>query len=175
MPLLVSVGNKVTLLSELRAAGSAFLLVSRSSRICSCYMIYVFMRLWFSTLVPFLSLNIIGISIPKIEAFHLKFRISLLNFSFLYDVHDLLTSTYRHIVSLIEFLRTIAHLRARTNTISAVSRVRSSLAYATHKFFQEEGFLYLQSPLITASDCEGAGESFYAAYSTGFHLERQCI
>jgi asparaginyl-tRNA synthetase len=59
-----------------------------------------------------------------------------------------------------EFLRSIAHLRARTNTISAVSRVRSSLAFATHKFFQEEGFVYLQSPLITASDCEGAGEMF---------------
>ena len=62
---------------------------------------------------------------------------------------------------MVEFLRSIAHLRARTNTISAVSRVRSALAFATHKFFQEEGFLYLQSPLITASDCEGAGKSHY--------------
>lgn len=60
-----------------------------------------------------------------------------------------------------EFLRSIAHLRARTNTISAVSRVRSVLAYATHEFFQKEGFIYLQSPLITASDCEGAGEMFH--------------
>ena len=59
-----------------------------------------------------------------------------------------------------EFLRTIAHLRARTNTISAVARVRSALAYATHQFFQSEGFVYLQSPLITSSDCEGAGEMF---------------
>jgi len=59
-----------------------------------------------------------------------------------------------------EFLRGIAHLRARTNTISAVSRVRSALAFATHQFFQDEGFVYLQSPLITASDCEGAGEMF---------------
>lgn len=59
-----------------------------------------------------------------------------------------------------EFLRNIAHLRARTNTISAVSRVRSALAFATHQFFQQEGFVYLQSPLITASDCEGAGEMF---------------
>jgi len=59
-----------------------------------------------------------------------------------------------------EFLRTIAHLRPRTNTIAAVSRVRSALAYATHSFFQGEGFVYLQSPLITASDCEGAGEMF---------------
>jgi aspartyl/asparaginyl-tRNA synthetase len=126
-------------------------------------------------LVPFFSLNIIGISIPKTEAFHLKFRISLWNLSFLNYVHDLLTSINIHNVSFIEFLRTIAHLRARTNTISAVSRVRSSLAYATHKFFQEEGFLYLQSPLITASDCEGAGESFYAAYFSGFDQERQYI
>jgi asparaginyl-tRNA synthetase len=59
-----------------------------------------------------------------------------------------------------EFLRTIAHLRARTNTISAVARVRSALAFATHKYFQEEGFIYLQTPLITSSDCEGAGEMF---------------
>lgn len=59
-----------------------------------------------------------------------------------------------------EFLRSIAHLRARTNTISAVSRVRSALAFATHEYFQSQGFYYLQSPLITASDCEGAGEMF---------------
>lgn len=60
-----------------------------------------------------------------------------------------------------EFLRSIAHLRARTNTISSVARVRSALAYSTHQFFQNEGFTYLQSPLITASDCEGAGEMFH--------------
>lgn len=59
-----------------------------------------------------------------------------------------------------EFLRSIAHLRARTNMISAVARVRSALAMATHLFFQEQGFVFLQSPLITASDCEGAGELF---------------
>jgi asparaginyl-tRNA synthetase len=59
-----------------------------------------------------------------------------------------------------EFLRSIAHLRPRTNTISAVSRVRSALAFATHQFFQKEGFVYVQTPLITASDCEGAGEMF---------------
>lgn len=59
-----------------------------------------------------------------------------------------------------EFLREKAHLRPRTNTIAAVARVRSALAYATHSFFQGEGFLYLQTPLITASDCEGAGEMF---------------
>ena len=59
-----------------------------------------------------------------------------------------------------EFLRTIAHLRPRTNTQGAVARVRSSLAYATHRFFQEKGFVYLQSPIITGSDCEGAGEMF---------------
>lgn len=59
-----------------------------------------------------------------------------------------------------EYLRGVAHLRARTNAQAAVARVRSGLAYATHKYFQDEGFLYLQSPLITASDCEGAGEMF---------------
>ncbi|KAK1306605.1 hypothetical protein QJS10_CPA10g00886 [Acorus calamus] len=59
-----------------------------------------------------------------------------------------------------EFLRTIAHLRPRTNTFGAVTRVRNSLAYATHKFFQENGFVWIASPIITASDCEGAGEQF---------------
>ncbi len=59
-----------------------------------------------------------------------------------------------------EFLRTIAHLRPRTNTLGAVARVRNALAYATHKFFQEEGFLYIHTPIITQSDCEGAGEMF---------------
>ena len=59
-----------------------------------------------------------------------------------------------------EFLRTIAHLRSRTNTQGAVLRVRNALAYATHKFFQEQGFIYLHTPILTASDCEGAGEMF---------------
>ncbi len=60
----------------------------------------------------------------------------------------------------LEFLREIAHLRPRTNTFGAVLRVRSKLAYAIHKFFQEKGFQYLHTPLITASDCEGAGAMF---------------
>nr|WP_307992027.1 asparagine--tRNA ligase [uncultured Niameybacter sp.] len=59
-----------------------------------------------------------------------------------------------------EFLRQIAHLRPRTNTFSAVFRVRSLAAYAIHKFFQERNFVYAHTPLITASDCEGAGEMF---------------
>ncbi|XP_038904124.1 asparagine--tRNA ligase, chloroplastic/mitochondrial isoform X2 [Benincasa hispida] len=59
-----------------------------------------------------------------------------------------------------EFLRTKAHLRPRTNTFGAVARVRNALAYATHKFFQENGFVWVSSPIITASDCEGAGEQF---------------
>lgn len=59
-----------------------------------------------------------------------------------------------------EFLRTIAHLRPRTNTQGAVSRVKSAASFAIHEFFQNQGFFYLQSPIITASDCEGAGELF---------------
>jgi len=59
-----------------------------------------------------------------------------------------------------EFLRTIAHLRPRTNTLGAVLRVRNAAARAIHDFFQERGFLYLQSPVITLSDAEGAGELF---------------
>lgn len=59
-----------------------------------------------------------------------------------------------------EYLRTIAHLRPRTNTFSAVFRVRSLLSYAIHKFFHENGFVYVHTPIITGSDCEGAGEMF---------------
>ncbi len=60
----------------------------------------------------------------------------------------------------LEFLREIAHLRFRTNTFGAVFRVRNSLAFAVHKFFNEKGFIYLHTPIITASDAEGAGETF---------------
>ncbi|MCX7695002.1 MAG: asparagine--tRNA ligase [Caloramator sp.] len=59
-----------------------------------------------------------------------------------------------------EYLRTIAHLRPRSNTFSAVFRVRSVAAFAIHKFFQERGFVYVNTPIITGSDCEGAGEMF---------------
>lgn len=60
----------------------------------------------------------------------------------------------------LEFLREIAHLRSRTNTFGAVFRIRSTLAQATHQFFKERGFNYLHTPIITASDCEGAGQMF---------------
>jgi len=59
-----------------------------------------------------------------------------------------------------ENLRTIAHLRPRTNTFGAMARVRNACAFATHRFFQEQNFVYVNTPLITASDCEGAGEMF---------------
>ncbi|MES2345311.1 MAG: asparagine--tRNA ligase [Chlamydiota bacterium] len=68
-----------------------------------------------------------------------------------------------------EFLRTIAHLRPRTNTQGAVLRVRNALAFATHKFFQEKGFLYVQTPIITTSDAEGGGEQFL---TTTLNLEK---
>ncbi len=67
-----------------------------------------------------------------------------------------------------EFLRTIAHLRARTNTFGAVARVRNAVSYAIHKFFQDRGFVYVHTPIITGSDCEGAGELFHV---TSFDLE----
>ena len=60
----------------------------------------------------------------------------------------------------LEYLRTIPHLRPRTNTFQAVFRVRSLIAYAIHKFFQERDFVYVHTPIITGSDCEGAGEMF---------------
>lgn len=59
-----------------------------------------------------------------------------------------------------EYLRSVAHLRARTNTFSAVFRVRSLIAYAVHQFFHERGFVYVHTPIITGSDAEGAGEMF---------------
>ncbi len=67
----------------------------------------------------------------------------------------------------LEFLREIAHLRFRTNTFGAIFRVRNTLAYAVHTFFQERGFVYLHTPIITASDAEGAGETFHV---TNFDL-----
>ena len=60
-----------------------------------------------------------------------------------------------------EYLREIAHLRPRTNTFGAISRFRSKISYAVHKFFQERGFYYIHSPMITATDAEGAGEQFW--------------
>ena len=60
----------------------------------------------------------------------------------------------------LEFLRSISYLRPRTNTFQAVFRIRSAIAYAIHTFFQERGFVYVHTPLVTASDCEGAGEMF---------------
>lgn len=67
-----------------------------------------------------------------------------------------------------EFLRTIAHLRPRTNTFGAIARVRNAMSLAIHTFFQERGFLYIHTPIITGSDCEGAGEMFKV---TSFDLE----
>jgi len=68
----------------------------------------------------------------------------------------------------LEFLREIAHLRFRTNTFGAIFRVRNSLAFAVHQFFQQQGFVYLHTPVITASDAEGAGETFHV---TNFDLD----
>lgn len=60
----------------------------------------------------------------------------------------------------LEYLRTVAHMRMRTNTFGAVLRIRNAMAYAIHTFFQKKGFVYLHTPLITESDCEGAGQMF---------------
>src|SRR4051812_5141533 len=68
-----------------------------------------------------------------------------------------------------EFLREISHLRPRSNLFGAVFRVRSRLAFAVHQFFQERGFVYVHTPIITGSDCEGAGELFRV---TSFDLKQ---
>lgn len=70
-----------------------------------------------------------------------------------------------------EFLRSIAHLRPRTNLFGAVFRMRSRMAYAIHQFFQEQGFVYVHTPIITASDCEGAGEMFRVTNLDGKTLD----
>jgi len=59
-----------------------------------------------------------------------------------------------------EYLRTVAHMRMRTNTFGAVLRIRNQMAFAIHEYFHSKGFVYLHTPLITASDCEGAGQMF---------------
>ena len=65
-----------------------------------------------------------------------------------------------------EFLRTIAHLRPRTNTFGAIARLRNQICKSIHDFFQEQGFLYIHTPVITASDCEGAGSTTRRTSST---------
>jgi asparaginyl-tRNA synthetase len=71
-----------------------------------------------------------------------------------------------------EFLREIAHLRPRTNTFGAVFRIRHNMAYAIHKFFHDRGFFYFHTPLITASDCEGAGQMFQVTTMNLYDLKK---
>ena len=70
----------------------------------------------------------------------------------------------------LEYLRTVAHMRKRTNTFGAVLRIRHAMAFAIHKFFNDKGFVYLNTPLITESDCEGAGQMFQV---TTYDLEKE--
>src|ERR1700722_2547977 len=72
-----------------------------------------------------------------------------------------------------EFLREIAHLRPRSNLFGSVFRVRSRLAFAIHQFFQDRGFVYVHAPIITGSDCEGAGELFRVSTLDGKNLPRK--
>ncbi|KAI8475840.1 MAG: hypothetical protein J3K34DRAFT_16650 [Monoraphidium minutum] len=75
----------------------------------------------------------------------------------------------------LEFLREKAHLRPRTNTIGAVARIRNALAFATHSFFQSRGFYYVHTPIVTASDCEGAGEMFAVTTLLGKEKELRSL
>ena len=72
-----------------------------------------------------------------------------------------------------EFLREIAHLRPRTNTFGAVNRIRSKIAYAVHSFFQERGFYYIHTPIISTSDCEGAGNLFHVSSLDFEHIPKK--
>ena len=71
-----------------------------------------------------------------------------------------------------EFLREIAHLRPRTNTFGAIFRIRHNMAYAIHKFFHDRGFFYFHTPIITASDCEGAGQMFQVTTMNLYDLKK---
>ena len=71
-----------------------------------------------------------------------------------------------------EFMRTVAHLRPRTNTFGAVFRIRHNMAYAIHKFFHDKGFCYFHTPIITASDCEGAGQMFQVTTMNLYDLKK---
>ena len=71
-----------------------------------------------------------------------------------------------------EYMRTVAHLRPRTNTFGAVFRIRHNMAYAIHKFFHDKGFYYFHTPLITASDCEGAGQMFQVTTMNLYDLKK---
>lgn len=71
-----------------------------------------------------------------------------------------------------EFLREIAHLRPRTNTFGAIFRMRHQMAYAIHTFFHERGFYYFHTPIITASDCEGAGQMFQVTTKNLYNLKK---
>lgn len=103
------------------------------------------------------SIKVKGILVPTPEAKQ-PFEIKASNIEVEgYSTHDYPLQKKRHTF---EYMRTIAHLRPRANAFNAVFRVRSILAYAIHKFFQERGFVYVHTPIITASDAEGAGEMF---------------
>ena len=71
-----------------------------------------------------------------------------------------------------EFMRSVAHLRPRTNTFGAIFRIRHNMAYAIHKFFHDKGFYYFHTPLITASDCEGAGQMFQVTTMNLYDLKK---
>ena len=71
-----------------------------------------------------------------------------------------------------EFMRTVAHLRPRTNTFGAIFRIRHNMAYAIHKFFHDKGFYYFHTPIITASDCEGAGQMFQVTTMNLYDLKK---
>ena len=71
-----------------------------------------------------------------------------------------------------EYLRTIAHLRPRTNTFGAVFRIRHNMAMAIHQYFHEHGFFYFHTPIITASDCEGAGQMFQVTTKNLYNLKK---
>ena len=92
---------------------------------------------------------------------HLQQRTNTKSATALFCSGTLVVQALDHFLCLaVQFLRGLMHLRPRTNTIGAVARIRNALSWATHDFFQSHGFLYLHTPLITTSDCEGAGEMF---------------
>ena len=85
---------------------------------------------------------------------------------------DPVTYPVQEIGQTLEFLREIAHLRPRTNTFGAIFRIRHHMAMAVHNFFHERGFFYFHTPIITASDCEGAGQMFQVTTMNMYDLKK---
>ena len=174
----IAVGDKVTLAGWIRTrrdskAGFSFLAVNDGSSFDSVQVIaantlenYESEILKLTTGCAVVVDGTLKASEGKGQAFEVEAEKVFVT-GFVEDPDTYPMSAKRHTI---EYLREYAHLRPRTNIMGAVMRIRNTLAYAIHSFFQQNGFMWVATPLITSSDCEGAGEMFTV---TGLGLLRQ--